>query len=271
MRGLTAFAAAAIVAAICLTACGRGPVEFIPGPPPIPTITIELFVQGQISPSEGDYIFALNTNIGPTNVNQNENPGEPTALEAFGSFPPPFTHWDQVFVYGSNPNGLPGPCPLPAPNGYQFCYKAIRTNGGQNVISFVPIFLQPNDVQFNPSGNSGTGTGNALLFTMPIDCLSVNGTQPGVSCGTNGNVSQDVDNLYVNLLTLDNTGAWQDQVACLAAQTFKVDLTFSNTVQLTKPVNCPNAPSNSNLIITGGLVIVNLGPGPSPSPVPSPT
>ena len=54
--GLGAAVAAVVVS---FTACGRGPVEQI-GLPTVPTITLELFVQGTIVPSEGDYIFVLN-------------------------------------------------------------------------------------------------------------------------------------------------------------------------------------------------------------------
>src|SRR5579859_4278383 len=54
--GLGAVVTAVVVS---FTACGRGPVEPI-GLPTVPTITLELFVNGAIVPSEGDYIFVLN-------------------------------------------------------------------------------------------------------------------------------------------------------------------------------------------------------------------
>src|SRR5215471_6918390 len=128
---------------VSFTACGRGPVEPI-GLPTVPTITLELFVQGTIVPSEGDYIFVLNENTGtaPNFVNVNsaagEAPGEPTILEAYGLNPPPFTHWDQAFVWGSNPNGLPNCNPAP-PNSFFYCYKQVSQNGGSIQIKFIPI------------------------------------------------------------------------------------------------------------------------------------
>jgi len=157
-------AIAAVV--ICLTACGRGPVE------PIavstgPTITIQLFVQGQIVPSEGDYLVVFNENTGVApnfiNVNGNgpshEQPGEPYIVEAYGVVPAPFTHWDQTIEYGSNPSGLPN-CPLSTPSNMSYCFKAVTQNGGGIVVNFIPITLTPNSFTFNPAGSGNGGTGN---------------------------------------------------------------------------------------------------------------
>jgi hypothetical protein len=55
---------------------------------------------------------------------------------------------------------------------------------------------------------------------------------------------------------LDNTGAPQDQLACIAGQIFTVDLTVSSTQQLVKSTGCTTQPPNQNLQITGGEVIV---------------
>lgn len=254
-----ALAGCALAAAVvsCLTGCGRGPVEPIASPSN-PTITIELFVQGQITPSQGDYIIAINANTPSGNINSgsgNEQPGEPTIIEAYGSQPAPFTHWDQAFVYGSNPNGLPTCSPAPT-NGFLYCYKAVSQSGGQIVIKFVPIILTPNTYVFNPNGNGGSGTGNAIILTLPLSCLSIFAGSSH-TCET---VTSQVTQLYVNFVTLDTTGAPQDQLACIAGQTFIIDVTFSNTTQLVKPANCtqPPPPPNQNLLITGGLVQVTV-------------
>jgi hypothetical protein len=252
--GIGRWAVATTALSLCLTGCGRGPVE-----PAFPaanaTITIQLFVQGQITPSQGDYIIAINANTANGNVNSgnNEQPGEPTSIEAYGSNPAPFTHWDQAFVYGNNPHGLPS-CPLapPPPNGYSYCYKALRTIGGQISVSFVPIFLAPNDIKLIPNGNGGGGTGNALSLTLPISCLSLRPSSTTQSCDT---VTADVNQIYVNFVTLDNTGVPQDQLACLAAQTFFIDLTLAGTTPLVKSSSC-SSPSNTNLVITGGQVTI---------------
>ena len=258
-RPILAWAAA--LASLCLTGCGRGPVEPI-GVPLTNTITIQMYVQGQITPSQGDYIFAINADLDPvTNVNANfnETPNEPTMLEAYGSNPAPFTHWDQAFVYGNNPHGLPF-CPLagPPPTGYVYCYKAIRVNGGQNSISFVQIFVSANDIRLVPNGNGNGGTQNTLSLTLPISCLSLRPSNAGSNCDTVNPV--DVTQIYVNLLTIDNANPFvpQDQIACLAAQTFIIDLTTSSTTPLLKSGSCPNPPDNNpNLTITGGTVIIN--------------
>jgi hypothetical protein len=265
-KGRAGVAAAALAAALSLTACGRGPVEPIITPQG-PTITIQLFVQGQITPSQGDYIIVLNTNTGfapnLVNVNQSasgEQPGEPTIVEAYGSNPAPFTHWDQAFVYGSNPNGLPSCSPAPV-NSFFYCYKQISSNGGQITIKFIPIILTPNTYTFNPNANGGSGVGNAIVLKLPISCLSIFANSQTQSCDT---VPTDVTQIYVNFVTLDTGGIAQDQLACIAGQIFTVDLTVTNTQQLVKPVNCtqPPPPPNQNLLITGGTIQVNVPTGP---------
>ena len=253
----SAGAAAAVV--LCLTACGRGPVEPI-GFAGGASITLELFVSGQIAPSEGDYLIVLNENTGsaPNFVNLNtgtgEQPGEATILEGYGLNPPPFTHWDQAFVYGSTPNGLPNCSPAPA-NSFFYCYKAVTQNGGGITIKFVPIIMTPNTFTFNPAGNGGSGTGNAIILRIPLSCLSIFAGADSSSCDS---VTPQVTQIYVNFITLDTTGTPQDQLACNAGQTFIIDVTTSTTQQLTKPTNCQTQPSNQDLLITGGLVQVNV-------------
>lgn len=267
-------ASAAVV--VSFTACGRGPVEPI-GLPNVPTITLELFVQGQIVPSEGDYIFVLNENTGTppdfVNLNQstNETPGEPTILEAYGINPAPFTHWDQAFFYGDAQSGLPN-CALAPVNSFFYCFKAVSQNGGQITIKFIPIVMTPGTFVFNPAGNGGSGTGNAIILRLPIGCLSIFAGSNSQSCAT---VTPDVTQIYVNLITLDSSGTAQDQLACLSGQAFPIDVTVSNTQTFTKSSGCSN-PTNPDLQITGGLVQVFIpgstgSPAPSPSPSPSPT
>jgi hypothetical protein len=265
---LAASAAAAAAVLLCLTACGRGPVEPI-GFGNSATITIQLFVSGQITPSQGDYLIVLNTNTGtaPNFLNVNfpqtqEDPGEATILEGYGLSPPPFTHWDQAFVYGSNPNGMPNCTPAPT-NGFFYCYKAVTQSGGTITIKFVPIFMAPNTFTFNPSGNGGSGTGNAIILRLPLACLSIFAGSDFQSCDL---VTPTVTQIYLNFITLDNFGVPQDQLACIAGQTFIINVSVTNTQQLTKPTNCtqPPPPSNQNLLITGGIVQVNVPAGTGP-------
>jgi len=250
--------AAAAAVALSFTACGRGPVEPI-GLPTVPTITLELFVQGTIVPSEGDYVFVLNENTGAApnfvnlNVKAGEAPGEPTVLEAYGLQPPPFTHWDQAFVYGSGPNGLPNCNPAP-PGSFFYCYKAVSQNGGQITIKFIPIVMTPGTFTFNPSGNGGSGIGNAIILRLPIACLSIFAGSNTQSCDS---VTPAVTQIYINLITLDSSGVPQDQLACIAGQTFPIDVTVSNTQVFTKSTSC-TPPTNQDLNITGGLVQVTI-------------
>src|SRR5579863_5705160 len=272
-KALATIAASAFGVALYLTGCGRGPVEVFP-PSTVPTVTIELFVNGQIDTSQGDYIIALNNDFDPnTDINNapdngSEQPGEPTAIEAYGENPAPFTHWDQAFVFGSNSDEIPF-CPIAQPNGFVYCYKAVTVVGGNTVIKFVPITLSPNTYIFVPAGNGGTGSQNAMEITLPLNCFDNGDDQALGSCGPNFSFFPNVTQFYVNLLTLDNTGAFQDQLACIAGQSFTVDISASNAQQLVKPTTCA-APPNSNLQITGGEVIVNI-PGASASPSPSPS
>jgi hypothetical protein len=273
--GLILGAAVAAVV-VSFTACGRGPVEPI-SLPNVPTITLELFVQGQIVPSEGDYIFTLNENTGtaPSFVNLNsatgEQPGEPTVLEAYGINPAPFTHWDQAFIFGDGQSGLPN-CALAPANSFFYCFKAVSQNGGQITIRFIPIVLTPGTFTFNPAGNGGSGTGNAIIFRLPIACFSIFAGSDSQSCAT---VTPTVTQIYVNLITLDSSGNPQDQLACIAGQSFPIDVTVSNTQVFTKS-GCTQEPPNPDLQITGGLVQVTIpgstgSPAPSPSPSPSPS
>src|SRR5215469_15734860 len=113
-----------ICASLVASACGRGPVEPPPFVPFTPSIQFQLYVNGQITPSQGDYIVAINANTSPsTNVNSvaGETPGMPTANEAQGT-PPTYTHWDQEFVYG--------PATLAATNGFLYFYKVLSVGGG---------------------------------------------------------------------------------------------------------------------------------------------
>lgn len=271
----------AVVAAVVLsfTACGRGPVEPI-GLPTVPTITLELFVQGTIVPSEGDYIFVLNENTSPSsgtfqniNFKAGEQPGEPTILEGYGLQPPPFTHWDQALVYGDAPSGLPN-CVLAPANSFFYCYKAVSQNGGQITIRFIPIVMTPGTFTFNPSGNGGSGIGNAIILRLPLSCMSIFAGSNTQSCDT---VTSNVTQIYINLITLDSSGVAQDQLACLSGQLFPVDVTVSNTQVFTKSTGCSGPPDgNQDLNITGGLVQVTIpgamgSPAPSPSPSPSPS
>ena len=271
--------AAVAAVALSFTACGRGPVEPI-GVPNVPTITLELFVQGQIVPTEGDYIFVLNENTGtaPNFVNVNnkatgEAPGEPTILEAYGLNPAPFTHWDQAFVYGAAQSGLPN-CALAPSGSFFYCFKAVSQNGGQITIRFIPIVMTPGTFTFNPAGNGGSGIGNAVILRVPLSCMSIFAGSNSQSCDT---VTPNVTQVYVNLITLDSSGTPQDQLACLSGQAFPIDVTVSNTQTFIKSNGCPQ-PTNPDLQITGGLVQVTIpgssgspAPSPSPSPSPSPT
>lgn len=268
--------AAVTAVVLTFTACGRGPVEPI-SLPNVPTITLELFVQGTITQSEGDYIFVLNENTGtaPNFVNLNHNaqeqPGEPTILEAYGISPAPFTHWDQAFLYGAAQSGLPN-CALAPANSFFYCFKAVSQNGGQITIKFIPIVLTPGTFTFNPAGNGGSGIGNAIILRLPIACLSIFAGSDSQSCDT---VTPNVTQIYFNLITLDSTGAPQDQLACIAGQSFPIDVSVTNTQVFTKS-GCSSEPPNPDLQITGGLVQVTIpgssgSPAPSPSPSPSPS
>jgi len=133
------------------------------------------------------------------------------------------------------------------------------------------LTLTPNTYTFNPSGNGGSGTGNAIILRLPIACLSIFAGSTTQSCDT---VAPTVSEIYINLITLDANGAPQDQLACIAGLSFPIDVTHTNTQILNKPTNCtqPPPPPNQDLLITGGLVSVFVpGTGASPSPSPSPS
>src|SRR5579872_7128847 len=171
MRHAHVLAALVAACAVLAQSCGRGPVEPIPGPPLNKSITFQLFVSGQINPSQGNYIIAINTNVDPnTNVNPGETPGQPVAFEAQGN-PAPYTHWDQQFVYGSSTQF--------APNGFLYQYKVLTGGTGTNRASFLPIVLNTNDYTLITNGNAGTGTGNMLSITLPISQLSTRAASVG--------------------------------------------------------------------------------------------
>ncbi|MDQ6824472.1 MAG: hypothetical protein M3007_03290 [Candidatus Eremiobacteraeota bacterium] len=241
----------AAAAACCLPllwSCGRGPVEPIPGPVSPHAITFQLFVSNQINPSQGNYIVAINANVNSTsNVNPGEVPGEPTAQEAQGN-PAPYTHWDQEFVYGSSTQIQP--------NGFLYAYKVISGGAGTHA-SFLPIVLNTNDFTLITNGNAGTGTGNVLSMTIPIAELFIRGNP--VSSNPPTIITPAVTFIYVNYITTDTGGIPQDQLGQqgLGTQGFtqSVDLTHAATITLPNFSNAPG-PTNSNLFITGGQIIV---------------
>ena len=233
-----------------LAGCGRGPVE----PPILPisahTITFQLFVNGQINPSQGNYIIAINANENPsTNVNPNEHPGEPTASEAQGN-PAPYTHWDQEFVYGSSTTTQP--------NGFLYAYKVLTGGGGTTNAQFLAIVLNTNNFTLITNGSTGTGNGNVLSITLPIANLSIRGNPKGPNPPTV--TSPAATQIYVNYITTDTTGVPQDQLGAQGLSTVGftqiVDLTTSATIQLPNFSSAPG-PSNPNLFISGGQIIVS--------------
>jgi hypothetical protein len=240
--------ASALIAAALLASCGRGPLT----PPLVAvggTIQFQLIVAGAITPAQGDYIIAVNAvQADGSDVNPGEPAGMPTVAEAqAGSF----THWDQEFVYGFDTAAQP--------NGFNYSYKVIGTGG---VVSFIPIILTSNQFIFNPSLSTGSGVNNTMSITLPISQLSIrsnpNGTQPP-TVSTPAAVL-----LHVNYITTDNsiTHTPQDQLGCCGLTTagydLPVDLTTAATYfnQLTSPPT-KTGPSNPNLFIAGGQIIVN--------------
>lgn len=244
--------ATALGCAALMASCGRGPVEPQPGPPLGKSITFQLFVSGQINPSQGNYIIAINTNVdAATNVNPGEVPGEPTAQEAQGN-PAPYTHWDQEFVYGSST--------LLQPNGFSYNYKALTGGSGINRAQFFPIVLNTNDYTFISNGNAGTGTGNMLSMTLPIDRLSIRASSAGSTPGITQ--SPPVTFIYVNFVTTDSSqgGRPVDQLGAQGINTQgfaqPVDLRTPGTIPLPNFANKTGGPTNPNLFITGGQIIV---------------
>ncbi len=240
----------ALFIAAALTGCGRGPVE--PPPPSLlaHTITFQLFVNGQINPSQANYIIAVNANTDPsTNVNPNEQPGEPTAQEAQGN-PAPYTHWDQEFVFGASTQFQPA--------GFLYAYKVLSGGVGSTHANFLPIVLNTNSYTLITNGNAGTGTGNVLSMTLPIAQLSIRGNP--VSSNPPTITSPPAKLLYVNYITTDTNGVPQHQLGAQGLGTVGFTLTVDLTKQATIPVpTFPNAPgpTNPNLYITGGQIIVN--------------
>lgn len=210
-----------------------------------------MYVQGSIQQSQGEYIIAINANQNSTtNVNPPpENPGEPTAQEAQSGT---YAHWDQEFIYGFDTTAQPF--------GFAYRYKVLTNSGGTTTPSFVPIIIGANDFTFNPSGSVNGGTGNVLSITLPIADLSIRGNPNGSNPPTVSTPPATL--LYVNYITTDTSHVPQDQLGCcgVASSGYQliVDLTTMATYQsqLTTPPG-KTGPSNANLFITGGQVIVS--------------
>lgn len=240
-------------AAACgLAACGRGPVEPPPVIPFVATIQFQLYVNGQISPSQGNYIIAINANTTPSsNVNavSGETPGMPTANEAQG-VPPTYTHWDQEFIYGSA-TGI-------STNGFFYNYKVLTGGSGTTTVAFFPIVLNTNNFTLITNGSFGTGSGNMLSITLPLGDLSIRGNPNSANPPfiTNPGVVQ----IYVNYITTDTSGVPQDQLGPNGLSTVgyavTVNISQNNTVQLPN-FSSVSGPSNPNLFIIGGQITVN--------------
>ena len=241
----------ACIIAVTGLGCGRGPVT----PPPIiastATIQFQLYVNGQITPGQGNYIIAINANTDPsTNVNvvSGENPGMPTAQEAQGT-PKTFTHWDQQFIFGSSSGG--------ATNGFFYNYKILTGGAGTSTVTWFPIVLNTNDFQLITNGSFGTGSGNVLSFTMPLVDLSIRANPNSSNPPTI--TTPPVTFLYVNYITTDTLGIPQDQLGPDGLGTIgyalPVDITHANTVQLPN-FSAATGPSNPNLFIIGGQITV---------------
>ncbi|MBC5823858.1 MAG: hypothetical protein GIW99_00965 [Candidatus Eremiobacteraeota bacterium] len=244
--------------ALVAAACGRGPVEQIKSTSAAGTITFEMFVQGQIVPSQGAYIIAVNANVdSSTNVNPNEAPGEPTIAEAQAGT---FVHWDQEMFYGVCPRTTStGFCAQNPPAGFTYAFKALNSAGGSHTITFVPIILTANQFTFIPNASNGTGTNNALQIRLPIASLSFSSGSTATPPAT---APPAATQIFVNFITVDTNGIPQDQLACLTGQTIgPIALTGQpNTVTFTRPASCAGGAVNPNLFITGAEVIVNPSP-----------
>ncbi|MDQ2817734.1 MAG: hypothetical protein M3T49_05920 [Candidatus Eremiobacteraeota bacterium] len=234
--------------------CGRGPVETLKPSVQTGTITFALYVAGQITPSQGAYIIAINANIdSATNVNPGEAPGEPTIAEAQAGT---FVHWDQELFYGVCPPTSTGFCTANPPTGFTYAYKALNSAGGSHTIAFVPIILTANDYTFIPNASSPTGTNNALQIRLPISSLQI---PNGFSATPPATAPPAATQIFVNFVTVDTAGTPQDQLACLSGQTIgPIALTGSPAaINLTRSTSCQGGASNPNLFITGGQIIVN--------------
>lgn len=241
------------VAAFAAFGCGRGPEE----PPPliitVPSIQFQIWVNGQITPSQGNYIVAINADVNSTtNVNavQGETPGEPTAQEAQGS-PPTYTHWDQEFVYGSSTLGQP--------NGFLYAYKVLTGAAGATTATFFPIILTTNQFTLIPNGTVGTGSQNVLSITIPLSQISVRGNPKGANPPIIS--TPVVTQLYVNYITTDTAGTPQDQLGALGLGTVGFTQVVNTSVTSPTTFQIPNfssatGPSNPNLFIIGGQIIV---------------
>jgi hypothetical protein len=249
---LRRFGALCLVSAAALVpGCGRGPVE----PPPliatIPTIEFQVWVSGQITPSQGNYIIAINTNLNPsTNVNAGlgETPGEPTAAEGQGS-PATFTHWDQNIQYGSSTSALV--------NGFAYQYKLLTGSTGSTTVRFFPIVLNTNDFILIPNGSAGSGIGNVLSITLPLEDISIRGNPASSTPPTI--TSPKVTQIYVNYITTDTSNIPQDQLGANGLGTIGytqiVDITKAGTTQLPN-FSSASGPSNPNLFLIGGQITV---------------
>ena len=231
--------------------CGRGPVE--PPPPStfVPTIQFQLYVNGQITTTQGNYIIAVNANINPTtNVNaaQGENPGMPTAQEA-QTVPPVYTHWDQEFVYGS--------ATQISTNGFFYNYKVLTGGTGTTTASFFPIVLTTNQFTLIPNGSFGTGSGNVLTITLPLSDISIRGNP--LSANPPTIVTPAVTQLFVNYITTDTTGTPQDQLGPNGLGTIGYQLTvpITQNATITIPNLSTTGPSNPNLYLIGGQITVS--------------
>ena len=213
---------------------------------------LEIFVQGQIVPAQGDYIITFNCNTDPSsNVNGSfgEAPGEPYPSEAQQGT---YTHWDQEFVYGFDT--------LSKPNNFLYAYKVLTGSSSTGTtVAFIPILLNPNDFHFIPNGSANGQTNNALMITLPIADLSIRAN----SSGTGTTSTPTVVQVYVNYLTTDTSHVPQDALGCCGVNSTSfqliIPLTSANTYisQLTTPIGKQGGPTNPNLYITGGEIIVN--------------
>jgi hypothetical protein len=219
-----------------------------------------VWVAGQITPSQGNYIVAINANVNSsTNVNSvaGETPGEPTAQEAQGN-PPPYTHWDQEIVYGSLTAG--------STNGFVYNYKILTGGAGISTATFFPIVLTTNQFQLITNGSVGTGSGNVLSITIPLTQISTRGNPNGANPPTIDMPA--VTQLYVNFITTDINGVPQDQLGALGLNTVGFTQIVNTNVTSQTTYTIPNfssatGPNNPNLFIVGGQIIVTPGPSSS--------
>lgn len=252
LRQLTLLCLVTVVAFV-VSACGRGPVEPPPFVPFTPSIQFQLYVNGQINASQGNYIIAINANTTPTsNVNavSGENPGMPTASEGQG-IPPTYTHWDQEIIYGSATTA--------ATNGFVYNYKVLTGGAGTTSVKFFPIILNTNDFQIVTNGSFGSGSGNLLSITLPLINISIRGNPSSANPPTI--VTPAVTQIYVNYITTDTTGTPQDQLGPRGLGT--IGYSIALPVNANYACQLPNfssvsGPSNPNLFIIGGQITVNF-------------